>query len=317
MGSRPALALYRKRLRQLASRRSGEVGPPIAPPLPPGRVVPLPGRGEVFIRDLAGPQDRTPLLFLHGWIASADLNWYGAFARFEGKRRVVAIDHRGHGRGMRSPQAFTFADCADDAAALLDVLGIERAIAVGYSMGGPIALTLTRRHRGRVSGLVLAATALHFAETWSERMRWRALVLLELGARAGMGDRIVARMAEDLGRVDEDFAPYSSWLAAEFTRAHPRSLRQAGGELSRFDGRSFAAGLDLPAAVIITEGDSLVPPVRQRELSATLRASVHRLQADHDVPITNVAAFSQAVVDGVAAVEPEGVEVAEAAAIGR
>lgn len=307
-----------KRLRQLVSRRSREVGPPVAPPLPPGRIVPLPGRGEVFVRDLEGPSSRLPLLFLHGWTASADLNWYGAFDVFEGHRRVVAIDHRGHGRGMRSPEPFTFDDCADDAAAMLDVLGIERAIAVGYSMGGPIALTLARRHPERISALVLAATALQFSVTWAERARWRALALLELGARVGLGDRIVAKVAEDLGRVDDTFAPYSSWLAAEFSRTHPRALRQAGSELSRFDARDYVSQLGLPTAVVVTEADSLVPPDRQRAMATALQASVHSLvDADHDVPVSDVASFSRSIAAAVSSVDPAPLDVPQLAASGR
>lgn len=309
MASGTARSLYLKRLRQMLGRRPRDVAPPIAPPLPPGRVVHLAGRGEVFVRDLDGPGDRLPLLLLHGWTASADLNWYGVFDGFSGDRRVVAIDHRGHGRGMRSPHPFTFEDCADDAAALLDALSLDRAIVVGYSMGGPIALTLAQRHPDRVAGLVLAATALQFSGTWSERLRWRGLALLEVGARAGLGDRIVAKLAHDLGRVDEAFAPYSSWLAGEFTRTHPRALRQAGRQLSRFDARRLAADLALPASVVITGSDSLVPVERQHALASVLRASVYRLdEADHDLPVTDVKAFSQALIDGVRSVDPGGAD---------
>jgi 3-oxoadipate enol-lactonase len=311
---RSALALYITRLRQLVGARPVEVPPPCAPPLPPGRTVSLPGRGEMFVRELDGPSGAIPVLFLHGWTASADLNWYGAFDCFDGSRRVIAVDHRGHGRGMRTPEAFRLADCADDAAALLDVLGIERAIAVGYSMGGPISLLLAKRHRQRVAGLVLAATALQFSGTLWERLRWKGIALIELGVRAGWGDRLVAKFADDLARIDEEFAPYSSWLAAEFSRTHPRSLREAGDELGRFDARPWAGQLGLPAAVVITERDSLVPFERQRALAALLRAHIEPLpRADHDVPITDIDAFSGAISAAVAAVDPPAEEALRAA----
>ncbi len=60
---------------------------------------------------------------------------------------VVALDHRGHGRGLRSDGPFRLTDCADDVAALVDVLDLGPVIAVGYSMGGPIAQLLWQRHR--------------------------------------------------------------------------------------------------------------------------------------------------------------------------
>ena len=302
-----ALRLYLTRLRQLLGRRVTDVPTAIAPPLPPGRVVTLPGRGDVFVRELDGPDGPTPLLLLHGWIASAELNWWGVFRAFEGERRVLAIDHRGHGRGMRPAEPFRLVDCADDAAALLDVLGIERAVVAGFSMGGPIALLLAKRHRHLVAGLVPSSTALHFAESWVERWRWRLLGLLELGLRIGAGDRLVARLAADWGHVDERFSPHTSWLAGEFSRTVPRAMRQAGQELGRFDARPWAAELRLPSAMVITESDSLVPLSRQRALAASLGAEVIALPAaDHDVPITDIDAFADAIHAAVGAVERTG-----------
>ena len=59
-----------------------------------------PGRGELFLRDTGG--DGPPVMLLHGWMASADLNWCGAYdALDDAGYRVLALDHRGHGRGLR------------------------------------------------------------------------------------------------------------------------------------------------------------------------------------------------------------------------
>ena len=75
--------------------------PPIPPiELPPARTVLAPGRGELFIRDTGG--EGPAVMLLHGWMATADLNWWGAYGPLaEAGYRVLAIDHRGHGRGMR------------------------------------------------------------------------------------------------------------------------------------------------------------------------------------------------------------------------
>lgn len=298
-----AVQLYATRLRQLVGRRPTECPTAVAPPLPPGRVVTLPGRGDVFVRDLDGPSDRPPLLLLHGWLASAELNWFGAFDRFEGERRVVAIDHRGHGRGMHPADPFRLVDCADDAAALLEVLDLPPAIVAGFSMGGPIGMLLAARHPDRVAGFVPASTAMIFNETLVERLRWRLLRLLEVGVRLGAGDRLVARLAADWGHVDDRFAPHTSWLAGEFSRTVPRSLREAGTELSRFDARPWVGGLGLPAAMVVTERDSLVPLHRQHALATTLDATVLRLDADHDAPISAVDAFAEAIHRAVAVVD--------------
>src|SRR5438105_10735 len=110
---------------------------PVRPPveLPPGRTIALPGRGSTFVREVAGPPGAPALLLLHGLTANADLNWFACFEPLGREFRVVALDQRGHGGGIRT-RRFRLEDCADDAAALADVLGIPRFIPVGYSMGG-------------------------------------------------------------------------------------------------------------------------------------------------------------------------------------
>jgi 3-oxoadipate enol-lactonase len=91
--------------------------PPV--PLPPGRAVLVPGRGELFVRDSGG--DGPPVLLLHGWMFSADTNWFTVYGPLQAAGyRVIALDHRGHGRGLRTPDEFRLVDCAADAAALLE-----------------------------------------------------------------------------------------------------------------------------------------------------------------------------------------------------
>lgn len=309
-----AAAVYRRRARQLVTPGRPTPRPALPPKLPPGRVVDLPGRGEIFVRDQPGPSSAVPLLLLHGWTASADLNWFGAFPAFEGRRRVLAVDHRGHGRGMRSTERFALVDCADDAAALLEVLGIEQAVVAGYSMGGPITLLLARRHRARVAGVVLGATALTFNDTAAERWRWRGIFVLELLVRAGLGDRLLSRLARELTDADPMFERHESWIVGEFSRSHPRALADAGRELARFDARPWAGELGVPAVSVITERDSLVPYARQRALAALLDAPVVPIPgADHDVPVTGIPRFAAALSEAVDRLDPV-VEVAAAGA---
>ena len=84
--------------------------------------------------------DAPTVLLLHGWTASADLQFMAAYRALGERFSFVGIDHRGHGRGFRSTQPFELDDVADDAAAVAVQLGISSVIAVGYSMGGPVAL---------------------------------------------------------------------------------------------------------------------------------------------------------------------------------
>ena len=141
----------------------------VPPKLPPGAAMDLPGRGTTFVRTLDGPLGAPTVVLLHGWTATADLNWFTCYQPLAEHFRVVALDHRGHGRGIRSRKIFRLEDCADDAVAVCDVLGIDSFIPVGYSMGGPIAQLIWQRHRQRVAGLVLCATSAYFSTSREER----------------------------------------------------------------------------------------------------------------------------------------------------
>ena len=84
--------------------------------------------------------------------------------------------------------------------ALADALGIDRFVPVGYSMGGPIAQLIWRRHPDRVSGLVLCATSRYFVGGRpGERAAAPMLGLASLVARAtpaalhrSLGERLLA-----------------------------------------------------------------------------------------------------------------------------
>lgn len=106
--------------------------------------------------DPAGP----PVLLIHGFASSASVNWvYPGWLKTLGDAgfRVIAIDNRGHGASDKphDPEAYYAPLMADDAAALLDHLGLPDAHVMGYSMGARISAFLTLRHPHRVRSLVL------------------------------------------------------------------------------------------------------------------------------------------------------------------
>ena len=283
---------------------------PVPPPLPPGRALVLPGRGETFVRDTGGVGPA--VLLLHGWTASADLNWFGVYDRLAADGlRVLAVDHRGHGRGIRSDEPLTLEACADDAAAVLDVLGVGPAVVVGYSMGGPIAMHLASRHRHAVSGLVVQATALEFRSHPLERFAWGTLAVSEVLLRAGTADGVVERSLRDLVERRPDLAPLVPWMDAEISRGDARGIVAAGRALGRYDARPWVADLrTLPSAAVVTTEDRLVRQARQRALAEHLGAEVIELAADHDAPAVAREAFadatSAAIASGRGRVAPDG-----------
>ena len=243
--------------------------------MPPARTLYAPGRGELFLRDSGG--QGPAVLLLHGWLGSADLNWWGVYdALIQAGYRVLAMDHRGHGRGIRSVDAFRLVDCAGDAAAVLQLLEVAPAIVVGYSMGGAIAQLLARDRPDLLSGVVLAATAHDWSEP-RERRFFRGMGTLWL--LLALTPNWLWRSA--LRREGFSNAELVSWMIPELLRGSARDLAEAGRELGRFDSRPWLASLSTPAAVIVTTADTVVSPRKQRSLAAALRAEVFESPIDH------------------------------------
>jgi pimeloyl-ACP methyl ester carboxylesterase len=272
--------------------------PPVE--LPPGRVVLLPGRGEVFVRD-TGPADAAgpAVLLLHGWMFAADTNWFPVYGAVRAAgHRVIAIDHRGHGRGLRTSEPFRLEDCAADAAALVQELGAGPVVAVGYSMGGPIAQLLARDHPEAVRGLVLCATA----SDWQDRYMkgfWRTMSVIRLGL--GLFPVRAWRWLLATARIPP--GPEREWVAAELSRGSSVDLAEAGRELSRFDARPWLARLrGVPAAVVVTTRDRSVLPRKQRRLAEALGADVFEVPGDHVAVTSHPDEFRGALLAALRAV---------------
>lgn len=266
------------------------------PWLPRGETLPIEGRGETFYRYHRHTDPSRPtLILLHGWTATGDLQFFTAYQALAERFSFVVVDHHGHGRGIRSAQPFELSAVADDAAAVLEHLGLRSTIAVGYSMGGPIAMLLARQHPDLVSGIVTQATALEWLETRGERARWQAMRFSGplLRSRAfGRAMRGYLRRIVGQGSV----APYLAWMGGESTRNEPFTVVQAGRALSTHDARPWADTLRIPAGMLITTRDRLVRPYKQRALAAALGAEVVEIADDHLVTITQPEAYAAATV---------------------
>jgi len=254
---------------------------PFAPPLPPGRYVELPRRGRVWVHEARGPQGASTLVLLHGLSATAALNWFTAFPALSRRFHVVALDLRGHGRGIRSARPFRLEDCADDAVALADELGIDRFVPVGYSMGGPVAQLVWRRHPERVEGMVLCATSRNFRGGGEERLVFTALPGVATAARLvpPFLRREVMRRAV-AARPDDP--PVLRWILSEVQRHDPAVLVEAARALGSFSSHDWIGDVDVPVGVVVTLEDNLVPPHRQLKLARAIPgATIHAIDADH------------------------------------
>lgn len=269
--------------------------PPMPPPLPEARVVVVPDRGEIFLREVPGPPGKPTIVLLHGWTLTADLNWFTVFDTVARHGRVVAPDQRGHGRGLRSEQRFSLEGAADDVAALIEHLGAAPAVVLGYSMGGSIALLLWRRHPEVVAGLVLQATGLQWRANLRERALWTSLAVVEYTSRFGTPRGVTDRYLRYAVEESPDLDPYRAWVKGEVRRGDPSDIGAAGRALSAYDARDFAGDIDVPTAVVVTSRDLLIRPEKQRELArAVPGAQTVELDGPHDAFLVSPDEFADA-----------------------
>jgi 3-oxoadipate enol-lactonase len=256
------------------------------PELPEGRWLRLSRRGWIFFREVAGPPGAPVLLLLHGWLASATLNWRSVFAPLGERFRVIAPDLRGHGRGIRSLRRFRLEDCADDADALLEELGVASAIAVGYSMGGAVAQLLWRRHPSRVAGLVLCATSHRPVRGRpAGRLAFRsalsaAAATTRVGQVANFASRQLKRLV--LQRIEPRSSAQAGYALLELWRHDARMLLEAGAALGRYRADDWFASIDVPTAVVVTTRDRAILPEDQMGQALHIRgARVYCLDLGH------------------------------------
>ncbi len=111
-----------------------------------------------------------PLLLLHGGTATSQ-SWASHLPAFAEHFRVFAPDSRGHGRTDNPAGELAYRQMADDVAALIKALGLQRPLVLGYSDGGQIALELGMRYPGLARALVLGGTQFRFSEAYLEDAR--------------------------------------------------------------------------------------------------------------------------------------------------
>jgi pimeloyl-ACP methyl ester carboxylesterase len=240
--------------------------------LPAGRIVELEGRGSTCVLEMPGPPGAPTVILLHALATTAALSWYPSMHELAAHYRVIAFDQRWHGRGIRSSR-FDLGDCADDVVAVADALGVDRFTVVGYSMGGAIAQLVWRRHRARVEGMVLAATARNFRGKVTERLWFylTTLAMQRLGERARLRvDQRATRLIEAPPGLSSDAERIAPWALAEFRSTSAWALLAALDDVGRFDSSAWIRRVDVPTSVIVATRDRFIPTRRQRRLAASI-----------------------------------------------
>ena len=149
----------------------------------------------------------TPIVFLHPWTTNGYI-WYYQVFPFALTNQVIVIDHRGHGRSDKPQSGYSISEHARDVAAVMDAAKVDRAVLVGNSIGGMIAMQFALEGSGLVGADVwyVGDTALD----------------MECAARAGC----TAVLLGALDPEDQGFANFPPQLRFTDFTALGRSLRR-------------------------------------------------------------------------------------------
>jgi len=269
--------------------------------IPEGRWLDLPGRGRTWLTDVPGPTPDAPaIVLLHAVGCTGMLTWFPAVDALRDRYRVITFDQRWHGRGILS-EYFSLRDCADDVAAVIAALELDRPVIAGYSMGGVIAQRVWRQHPDIVGGLVLAATTDHFRTKGSERVFHQGMEWSMGGLRALSRSKVVRatarRTAEalEVGPTDT-----GQWALEQWRSTSPWAVAAAVAALGRHHSTPWLARIDVPTAVVVTQKDKVIPPDRQRSIAARIPgATTHEADCGHAGCVMSADAFVPVFVQAV------------------
>jgi proline iminopeptidase len=240
--------------------------------------------GAVLTPD--GPQmrQRPTVVLVHGGPGSYEHSYFKPhFSQLTSQAQVVYLDLRDHGRSARHDATqWSFELCADDLRAFCDVLGIERPIVLGHSMGGFVAMLYGARHPDHAGALILQSTTARFD-----------LAQLVEGFRSIAGDDIAELARRDYGGdpvSDEQWAqvfaafgpnvPDPDQLARRIRNAE---VGLSGMELfRRLDLIDQLARVTCPTLVCVGRVDPVTPLAASREIVDALPPGVGQLKVIDD-----------------------------------
>jgi pimeloyl-ACP methyl ester carboxylesterase len=215
-----------------------------------------------------------PLVCLHGAGGSAAI-WTQLHAGFASGRPVFALDLPGHGRSAPLVGAISLDRYAAVVRDVLDALGLARALLVGHSMGGAVALLVALAAPERVAGLLLVGTA--------ARLRVAPAILEGIRRDPAAAVERICAMAYGPSAPSELVARG----VVEMRKVPPAVLEGDFRACDGFDVRSRVGAVAAPALVVVGSEDAMTPPRFAAELASSIPGA--RLEtvpgAGHMLPV--------------------------------
>lgn len=236
----------------------------------------------------SGPAAAPAILWANS--LGTDLRMWDAVVALLPEWRHVRFDKRGHGLSATPDAPWTVTDLADDSAALLRHLGIDRAVVAGCSVGGMIAQALAIRQPALVRSLVLSNTAAKIgtAQAWAARID-----AVQAGGIAAIAAAVLDRWFAAPFRQSDVARPWGTMLL----RCDPAGYNGTCDALAHADFRAGVGGLVTPTLMIAGSEDQATPPDLVAETCAMIPgARLVTLQGSGHIPAIDAPEATAAVI---------------------
>ncbi|HEY8437043.1 MAG TPA: alpha/beta hydrolase [Candidatus Limnocylindrales bacterium] len=193
-----------------------------------------------------------PLILLHGGLMSGE-TFGPVLPALAASHRVVVVDLQGHGRTADIDRPIDVSLMADDIAALLDHLGLDKPDVMGYSLGGGVAMHVAFKYPEKIRKLVAVSANIKRSAIYPEMLGQQGQV--SAAAAEFMKDTPMYQLYQRVAPRPEDF---------------PRLLDKIGASMAKdFDFSNEVRGLKVPTLIAAADAD-MAPPSHYAEVFALL-----------------------------------------------
>jgi len=193
----------------------------------------------------------TPVVFLHGYPLDHTI-WDPLVPRLEKSARLILPDLRGFGQSPVPDGAYTMRLMAEDVVSLLDSLKIDKAIIVGQSMGGYVAMNFAHAYPNRLAGLGLISTQAAADKPENRQGRYNTIELVNKKGIKSVADAMLPRLA---ARTELNEQSHAIMMKAS-VKGVVGALK---GLAERPDATEWLSNIQVPSVVVIGRKDVIVP----------------------------------------------------------
>jgi pimeloyl-ACP methyl ester carboxylesterase len=238
-----------------------------------------------------------PLLLIHGFPLNHKM-WHPQIEFLSSSAKVIAPDLRGHGQSPPTPSPYPMDLLADDCAAVLNSLGVDKPVIVcGLSMGGYVAFALYRRHPSLVRGMILAATRAGADSPEAQENREKAAASVEENGIQDVVDGMLPKLMSSQTYTDrpEMVNQVKSIMDQTSSQGMVAALM---GMKTRPDSTPLLGEIKVPVLILHGADDQLIPLSESELMHSRIKGSQMEViaNAGHLPNLEQPEEFNQAVI---------------------